>query len=101
MSIQVHDTDKADEKAGEIASLPSVKRVWPIQVVRVPDENVRVVGNASFSVLGPRADKSNDTFAPHVMTQVDKLRAKGITGKGVKIAVVDTGVSCPWCQRRD
>ncbi|KAG6287593.1 hypothetical protein E4U09_006064 [Claviceps aff. purpurea] len=26
------------------------------------------------------------------MTQVDRLRAKGITGKGVKIAVVDTGI---------
>lgn len=34
-----------------------------------------------------------DTFTPHVMTQVDLLRADGITGKGVKIAVVDTGVS--------
>ncbi|KAK2616739.1 hypothetical protein QQS21_000351 [Conoideocrella luteorostrata] len=31
-------------------------------------------------------------YPPHVMTQVDKLRAKGITGKGVKIAVVDTGI---------
>lgn len=26
------------------------------------------------------------------MTQVDKLRAKGVTGKGLKIAVVDTGI---------
>lgn len=34
-----------------------------------------------------------DTFTPHVMTQVDMLRADGITGKGVKIAVIDTGVS--------
>jgi subtilisin family serine protease len=30
---------------------------------------------------------------PHVMTQVDRLHAKGITGKGVKIAVIDSGVS--------
>jgi hypothetical protein len=27
------------------------------------------------------------------MTQVDKLRAEGYTGKGIKIAVIDTGVS--------
>ncbi|GJN68090.1 hypothetical protein PLICBS_002133 [Purpureocillium lilacinum] len=31
-------------------------------------------------------------FSPHVMTQVDKLHAKGITGKGVKVAILDTGV---------
>jgi subtilisin family serine protease len=29
------------------------------------------------------------------MTQIDKLRANGITGKGAKIAVIDSGVSCP------
>ena len=26
------------------------------------------------------------------MTQIDKLRAKGLTGKGIKIAVIDTGI---------
>lgn len=36
---------------------------------------------------------ANNTFSPHVMVQADKLHAKGITGKGIKIAVIDTGVS--------
>lgn len=31
-------------------------------------------------------------FAPHRMTQVDKLRAENVTGKGIRIALVDTGV---------
>lgn len=34
-----------------------------------------------------------DTFTPHVMTQVDQLRDRGVTGKGIKIAILDTGVS--------
>ncbi|KAG5938400.1 hypothetical protein E4U59_003799 [Claviceps monticola] len=44
------------------------------------------------SGLASRAEGELDTFSPHVMTQVDKLRAKGITGKGIKVAVVDTGI---------
>lgn len=33
-----------------------------------------------------------DVFSTHVQTQIDLLRAEGITGKGIKIAVIDTGV---------
>lgn len=36
-----------------------------------------------------------DTFSPHVMTQVDRLRSQGVVGEGIKVAVVDTGVSRP------
>ncbi|KAG9050740.1 hypothetical protein FS837_002684 [Tulasnella sp. UAMH 9824] len=33
-----------------------------------------------------------DSFAPHVMTGVDKLHAEGIFGKGIRVAVIDSGV---------
>ncbi|KAG9022637.1 hypothetical protein FS837_006245, partial [Tulasnella sp. UAMH 9824] len=33
-----------------------------------------------------------DSFAPHVMTGVDKLHAEGIFGKGIRVAIIDTGV---------
>ncbi|EEB90703.1 hypothetical protein MPER_11053 [Moniliophthora perniciosa FA553] len=33
-----------------------------------------------------------DTQSTHVMTGVDKLHAQGITGEGIKIGVIDTGV---------
>ncbi|KAJ7282906.1 subtilisin-like protease [Mycena rebaudengoi] len=33
-----------------------------------------------------------DSQSTHVQTGVDKLHAKGITGKGVKIAILDTGI---------
>ncbi|KAF0315725.1 subtilisin-like serine protease pr1c [Colletotrichum asianum] len=38
------------------------------------------------------ASREPDTYAPHVMTQVDKLRAEGYTGKGIRIGIVDSGV---------
>lgn len=31
-------------------------------------------------------------MSPHVMSGIDKLQAQGYTGKGVKIAVIDSGV---------
>ncbi|CAE7144667.1 unnamed protein product [Rhizoctonia solani] len=33
-----------------------------------------------------------DVFSPHVMTGVDKLHAEGLTGKGIKIGIIDSGV---------
>lgn len=47
----------------------------------------------SSDALEKRANNSITTYSTHIMTQVDKLRAKGITGKGARIAVIDSGVS--------
>ncbi|KAG9050739.1 hypothetical protein FS837_002683 [Tulasnella sp. UAMH 9824] len=33
-----------------------------------------------------------DSFGPHVMTGVDKLHAEGTFGKGIRVAIIDTGV---------
>jgi subtilisin family serine protease len=35
-----------------------------------------------------------DNLSVHIQTQVDKLRAEGYTGKGIKVLIIDTGVSC-------
>ncbi|KAK2596794.1 hypothetical protein QQS21_006123 [Conoideocrella luteorostrata] len=35
---------------------------------------------------------TNDTYSTHAMAQVNKLRAKGFTGKGIRIAVIDSGI---------
>jgi subtilisin family serine protease len=95
VSVQLDDVDQADAKAARIAALPAVKNMWPVEVYSIPDDVVKSVGgHGAAAVLDKRA-KGNDTgdvFSPHVMTQVDKLRAKGFTGKGIKIAVIDTGI---------
>ncbi|OAQ57618.1 peptidase [Pochonia chlamydosporia 170] len=90
VSIQLHDVKNAEKKAQKIAQMPAVKHIWPIDLFGVPDANVRVVGTPGK--VSARDDKPADTFSPHIMTQVDKLRAKGITGKGVRVAIIDTGI---------
>jgi len=96
VSIQFKDTDKAEDKAAQLADRGDIKNVWPVKLYSVPTHTVHSVGDAAVEGLNRRqgpAGPSNDTFTPHLMTQVDQLRAKGITGKGIKIAVIDTGVS--------
>lgn len=97
ISVKLNDVENAEAKASKIASeQPSVKKVWPVSVIPKPDAVwnwVAPSGPAVMSSLETRSDE--DPLSIHVMTQVDKMREKGITGKGVKVAVVDTGVSIP------
>ncbi|KAL1897336.1 hypothetical protein Sste5346_004072 [Sporothrix stenoceras] len=97
-SIQFHapnETSTADATA-QLQAMPAVKRMWPVRQYRIPEHTRHWVSDlatdddtSSSAQLRRAAD---DTFSTHIMTQVDQLRAKGITGKGVRVAVVDTGV---------
>ncbi|KAG5991893.1 hypothetical protein E4U43_003907 [Claviceps pusilla] len=91
LSFQLHDLDDAGSKAKAVGDLQAVKAIWPIrthetasrkkfQVLAQPQGNLVVRDNAA------------DTFSTHVMTQVDQLRAKNITGAGIKVAVIDGGI---------
>ncbi|KAJ6441546.1 subtilisin [Purpureocillium lavendulum] len=99
-SVQLDDLKNADEMAYKMASSAGVKNMWPMQTYSAPRDRVDWVGTpgmeqAARTGLNARGALGNasDTYSPHVMMQVDKLRAKGITGKGVKVAVVDTGAT--------
>jgi hypothetical protein len=109
ISIQLTDVESADERAAQLASLPSVKNIWPVTIVDGP-EPILLSGGG----LGPKAGGSpesaevsrrrrdvhesrqtNSTVKSKgsiVQTQIDKLHAQGITGEGITIAVIDTGV---------
>ncbi|KAI1078803.1 subtilisin-like protein [Whalleya microplaca] len=93
-SFQLKNTSDANVTAQRISEMPNVKKVWPVKVREIPKDEVVWVGNSktASSSLKKRQESENDTYSPHVMTQVDKLRAKGFTGKGIKIGIVDTGV---------
>ncbi|CCF34658.1 peptidase [Colletotrichum higginsianum] len=91
-----HDGDDADISR-RIAEKPGVKSVWPVRTIRMPTPKPVAVGRnskRSVSDVGKRQDDpgDSDTFTPHVMTQVDKLRAEGFTGKGIRIGIVDSGI---------
>ncbi|KAI5861047.1 subtilisin-like protein [Durotheca rogersii] len=81
--------------AGQIAAKPEVKSIWPVRKISFPKPNVTHVGGgvAEFARRVKRQQGSSpEGFAPHLMTQVDKLHAEGYTGKGIRIGLVDTGV---------
>ena len=93
VSIKFKDVETAEESAAQLAESPAVKNVWQVKLFPSPQHTVHSTGGVAGNALSRRQAGGDDTFSPHVMTQVDQLRAKGITGKGIKIAVIDTGVS--------
>ncbi|KAJ3469456.1 hypothetical protein MRS44_003521 [Fusarium solani] len=97
-SIQFNDVDHAEDLAVMMTKMPAVKRSWPVKMISLPTPEVHWQGTPGkdYSAIQRRdlngRDAKNDTFSPHIMTQVDKLRAEGATGKGIKVALVDSGV---------
>lgn len=97
-SIQLNDIDNAEDISAEMALMPGIKKKWPVQVFSLPKPEVHWTGTPGMEYTAVQKedlqerDLSNDTYTPHVMTQIDKLRDEGVTGKGLKVALVDTGV---------
>ncbi|KAF6812064.1 subtilisin-like protease [Colletotrichum sojae] len=92
-SIQFKDIENADKKAAKLAQLPSVKAMYPVKTYGIPDVEVVWTGKQGRDYVDlRRRQEGPDVFSTHVMTQVDKLRADGVTGKGIKVAVIDTGI---------
>ncbi|KAF3074697.1 Minor extracellular protease vpr [Trichoderma lentiforme] len=94
VSVQLKDLSNHESKAQKMAQLPAVKNMWPVTLIQAPNPKVEWVASSSSPAIQARdvspTDPSN--FPPHQMVQIDKLRAKGFTGKGVKVAVIDTGI---------
>lgn len=94
-----------------LGSIDGIKKGWPVTNVpsnrAVPNNDLGVLGAGdissrtspldrdvySYVALQIRAQNngSNDTLSTHIMTGVDKLHAEGITGTGLRIAVIDDG----------
>lgn len=91
-SIQFKNLETADKEAVSLLSMPNVKNVWPISVYSVPNDEVVWKANSSKAISNVKRQTSNDTFSPHIMTQVNKLQDMGYVGTGIKIAVIDTGI---------
>ncbi|KAK2598046.1 hypothetical protein QQS21_005823 [Conoideocrella luteorostrata] len=94
VSVQFHDTSNMDERINDIKKMSNVNQSWPIGLLHAPKYKVQVVPAPNIShTLSPRWFwPINSINRPHITTQVSKLHSNGITGKDVKIAVVDSGI---------
>ncbi|KAF8694321.1 hypothetical protein AX14_002085, partial [Amanita brunnescens Koide BX004] len=69
-----------------VANAPGVVAVRPVVLIE-PINPVRMqVIDANI------AKQPSDVETTHIMTGVDKLHAEGVTGKGIKIGIIDTGI---------
>ncbi|KAK4638785.1 hypothetical protein QC761_704520 [Podospora bellae-mahoneyi] len=92
-SIQFKDTKNAEEMAAKVAKLPTIKRIFPVRRYPIPQHDVLSTGDdAAALVKRQLGGNVTNSFSPHLMTQVNKFKEAGITGKGIKIAVIDTGI---------
>ncbi|TPX57143.1 hypothetical protein PhCBS80983_g04046 [Powellomyces hirtus] len=71
----------ADHDVNDLAEIPGAVKIFPVRINRRP----QAIKATKKPVVG-------QDITPHTMTGVDKLHAQGKFGKGVKVAVIDTGI---------
>ena len=107
-SSNAADTNFADpelesELRDKISDKARVKQVWPVRGLRFPKIEPSSVGPKNRPATGGARRREHqkrqgddgsdgDDYSPHVMAQVDRLRAEGLTGEGLRIGIVDTGI---------
>ncbi|RYP25511.1 hypothetical protein DL768_011475 [Monosporascus sp. mg162] len=92
-SFRLTNITEPESAAAKIFGKAQVKQVWPVRGFQFPKPEPQNVGrNGTGASRASRKRQSADNYSPHVMTQVDKLRAEGFTGKGIRIGVVDSGI---------
>ena len=100
VSIEMKDLKTENQTLETLRNMPGVN-VMPYIVYPRPSDRIdwlpamgdrAAFSNGDLPSIERRDDGDPDTFSTHVLTQVNRLRAEGITGKGVTIGVVDTGV---------
>ncbi|KAK8061167.1 hypothetical protein PG997_015388 [Apiospora hydei] len=93
-----HDSSKLMDL---IAAKLAVKSIWPVRTMtldagKTEEPKTKTPSQGSQKRQESHADgddsSSSDTFMPHLMTQIDRLHALNITGKGFRIAMMDSGV---------
>lgn len=93
-SFRLDQNGGFEATAKQIASLAIVKSIWPLKSYKKPLVSISQVfeefAATGSSPLHKRQDA--DSYPPHVLGEVDQLRAEGYTGEGLFVALIDTGV---------
>ncbi|KAM3529795.1 hypothetical protein MY4038_005246 [Beauveria bassiana] len=101
--ISVQLANATGVTSAEIRNIKGVKEIWPVNLMSstandMPGEQPEKQQSGhqqahwSSGLASRAAGQSLESPWHHVLTQVDKLHAEGLSGNGIKIAVVDTGV---------
>lgn len=80
VSFMVADRGRERQHASKISSLPSVKQMWPMRNYTLPRlHRKNTIANPKGTIELDKSQSAhiNDTSSTHVMTQVDKVHAKG------------------------
>lgn len=82
------------EVIAQIKERTEVNSIWPVRSSKLdmPESQSPSVPGSSESQHVKRQNQADDTFSPHILTQIDKLHAEGVTGKGVLVAIIDSGI---------
>ncbi|KAM0282157.1 hypothetical protein ACHAQH_003197 [Verticillium albo-atrum] len=91
-NLELTQEKDEDEAVRRVQALPEVKNIWPVEFVSTPQLNLSWTAKGKSLAEVRRRQVGADGYSPHVMTQVDRLHAEGITGKGLRIGIVDTGI---------
>ncbi|KAH6906362.1 peptidase [Coprinopsis sp. MPI-PUGE-AT-0042] len=80
-------TIRTSKDVALIENLPGVKAIHPVKIYDRPEPAHQHVATG---VSDPDVPSIGESV--HRLTGVDKLHAQGIKGKGIKVAIIDTGV---------
>ncbi|KAF1980224.1 subtilisin-like serine protease-like protein [Bimuria novae-zelandiae CBS 107.79] len=77
-----------------IKAKTEIRSIWPVRSskLEMPETRLPLDPANSPSQHVKRQNQDKKPFSPHVMTQIDKLHAEGVTGKGVQVAIIDSGI---------
>ncbi|KAB8291780.1 hypothetical protein EYC80_006575 [Monilinia laxa] len=99
LSISVKEPGTDNELQQQLLGIPGVTGVWPVYKVPRPGRVSNLTDTESSDTGVPfvqkrqSAEGQTDSLASALeLGSVDKLHAKGIKGKGIKIGIIDTGV---------
>lgn len=71
-----------------LRNLDAVESVTPVSILKP----IAPVG--PVIPRNPTPGMSAENFSPHVQTRVTDMHAKGVFGKGIKVALIDSGIDC-------
>ncbi|KAK6362677.1 hypothetical protein TWF730_000132 [Orbilia blumenaviensis] len=84
--------DDTPENRAKINSWGEVVELSPVRLYDAAAPVAKQVSRDVAKVISKRAGGPLDAYPPHVQGGVDRLHAEGLSGKGIKIAVIDTGI---------